>query len=117
MNCKEDQITKPLDFVNQQLNSLTPVQLDNVWASGKNKECLQKLSKSFFSSLAKDKNLNMVLSRFVTDERTAELCIQYNNAAQTLLSELDLYSEADIRIIPCIANCIREGCKNNTSYS
>ena len=51
---------KPLDFVNLQLNSLTLVQLDNFLASDKNKESLQKLSKIFFSSLAKDKNLNLV---------------------------------------------------------
>ena len=95
MNGKEDRIVKPLDFVNLQLNSLTPVQLDHFWASDKNKECI--------SSLAKDRNLNMGLSGFDTDVNEAELCIQYNNGAQTLIR---------IRF-----KHRRSRYKNNTSYS
>ena len=58
---------EPVEYVNILLESPPPVEVDKFWASSKNKEELQILSREFFQEKAQEKNRTIVLSGYVID--------------------------------------------------
>ena len=101
---------QPLEFIGLTEDSPIPTQLDRFWACSKNKENLQILSRTFFKDYSRDKSMQMFLSGYVTDSNdlhSSEVCV---NGLSELYPELNSYiEEADGRIIPHVADAIKNG--------
>ena len=77
-----------------------PAEVDRFWASSKNKEKLQILSREFFQEKAQEKNHTIVLSGYVTDGGGMQDCVMLKAGIITPVGNLK-YSveEADTRLI------------------
>ena len=52
------------------------MQIDCFWASAKNREILQLLSRQFFKEKSANKSVRIILSGYVTDEYGMSPCIE-----------------------------------------
>ena len=76
----------------------------------RNKENLQFLSRQYFKTACKEKNLHIILSGYVTDEAGMQPCIDVNRDIFTPRPDLDSVMEvADCRIIPHVENAALHG--------
>ena len=66
-----------IEYVNLLLESPPPVELERFWAFLKNKEELQILSREFFKQKAKETNLTLFLSGYVTDGGGMQDCVMF----------------------------------------
>ena len=92
-------------------NSPIPVEMERFWASSKNKEKLQILSRDFFVRKSKEnKEIKILLSGYVTDAdvpRTCELLTDGESYEQP--NPYSSIEEADSRIIPHIFEAVKNG--------
>ena len=91
---------EPVEYVNNLLGSSPPVEVDRFWASSKNKEKLQILSREFFQEKAQEKNHTIVLSGYVTDGGGMQDCVMLKAGIITPVENLkSSVEETDVRLI------------------
>ena len=77
------------------------MQIDRFWASGKNKETLQLLSRQFFKEKSANKSVRIILSGDVADKYGMSPCTEIIDGEEIKEPILNsLIEEADCRIIP-----------------
>ena len=102
---------EPVEYVNILLESPPPVEVDRFWASSKNKEELQILSREFFQEKAQEKNRTIVLSGYVTDGEGMQDCVMLKDGAITVMDNLkSSIEEADTRLIQHLIEAVK--CKS-----
>ena len=76
------------------------MQIDHFWASGKNSETLQLLSRQFFKEKTANKSVRIILSGYVTDEYEMGPCIEIIEGEEIEKAILNsMIEKADCRII------------------
>ena len=94
------------------------MQIDRFWASGKNKETLQLLSRQFFKEKSANKSVRIILSGYVTDEYGMSPCIEIIEGEETEKPILNsMIEEADCWIIPHIEKAILNDIERVIIYS
>ena len=72
---RREQQYEALEYVSLTENSPIPVEMERFWASSKNKERLQILSRDFFIKKSKEnKEMKILLSGYVTDADGSQPC-------------------------------------------
>ena len=97
-----------VEVVNMKLSSPIPVELERFWASAKNKENMQLMSRVMFASKAAGAPFTLVLSGYVTDSDGAADCVAIENGVLSVRPELhSSIEEADCRLIPHVHNAVQ----------
>ena len=109
---------EPLEFVNLNITTPIPVQMDRFWACGKNKEAIQEISRDFFKSFSSKSQHRIVLSGYVTDSEGVKPCIELYQGNLQMYPDLDsMIEEADSRIIPHVEKAVMKGVKRVIVHS
>ena len=101
--------TDMIEYLDIDLSTPIPVQMDKFWGSSRNKEKIQQLSREFFQDIAIHEKVDVILSGYVSSGNEVHSCCKVtaggiiDNEA-SLLSEIE---EADSRIIPHISNAAK----------
>ena len=91
---------EPTECVNLLLELPSPVEPKRFWASSKNKEELQILSREFFKQKAEEMKLTLVLSGYVTDAGGIQDCVMFKAGRMVTKEKLkSSIEEADSRLI------------------
>ena len=77
-----------------------PVEMDRFWASNKDKELFEVLSRNYFVGLASKQGVKIVLSGYVDDGYQVYLCVKVQEGNTEPSEGLKSYIEADEKIIP-----------------
>ena len=103
----------PLHFHDLTPSTKVPSRPERFWACGKNKEKLQRLSRTFFINVSKEMDISIILNGFVAfdGEINNSFKLQRENSVihQDLTSEIE---DPDIRIIPHVSQAIKEKSSN-----
>ena len=91
---------EPVEYVNILLESSPPGEVDRFWASSKNKEKLQILSREFFQEKTQEKNHTIVLSGYATNGGGMQDCAMLKAGIITPVENLKSSAEeADVRLM------------------
>ena len=83
------------------------MQIDCFWASAKNREILQLLSRQFFKEKSASKSVRIILSGYVTDDYGMSPCIEIIKGEEIEKPILNfMIKKADCRIITHIEKAI-----------
>ena len=89
-----------------------PVEMDLFWASTKNKELFEVLSRNYFVGLASKEGAKIVSSGYVDDGYGTYPCVNFQNENTERCEGLKSYTEeADESIIPHIAQAAKDECQ------
>ena len=109
---------EPVEYVNLSLDSPSPVEIDRFWASSKNKERLQILSRQFFTQKANEHDVAIILSGYITDTEGIQDCVKSTSDKITIQGQLtSMIEEADCRLIPHMIEAAKCGASRAVVFS